>query len=161
MSPVDEAEPRPHHHFPISLRLRHPALDPEQITEALGIAPKRCWKAGEPRRTPAGTPLAGTNRDSYWTASLAAGRWPLKLDEAICDVLKTLVRHRSFLHRVRSEGGKVELFVGWFFESQSGDSLTHQCLALAGDLQIDLSFDVYPADQPRHEWDDGGSASPE
>jgi hypothetical protein len=53
------------------------------------------------------------------------------------------------LHDIRSEGGTVELFIGWFFENQSGDVLTHQCLALAGDLQIDLSFDVYSVEEPQ------------
>jgi len=57
------------------------------------------------------------------------------------------------MHQVRAEGGTVELFIGWFFENQSGDVLTHQCLALAGDLQIDLSFDVYPPEQPQNEYE--------
>lgn len=74
------------------------------------------------------------------------GRWPLNLNEAIHDVLKKLARRRSFLHRLREEDVTVELFIGWFFENQSGDTPTHQCLALAGDLQIDLSFDVYSPD---------------
>src|SRR5262245_55195823 len=116
-------------------------MDPEQISEVLAIKPKRSWKAGEPRQTPKGAPLAGINRDTYWMADMAAGRWPANVNEAIHDTLKKLVRHRTFLHYVREEGGGVELFIGWFFENQSGDVLAHQCLALAGDLQIDLSFD--------------------
>lgn len=147
MEPVDKAEPRTHYSFRISLRLRHPAMDPGQISRALAIEPKRFWKAGEPRQTPKGTPLDGINRDTYWTAEIAAGRWPSNLSEAIHDSLKKLVRCRSFLHQIRAEGGAAELFVGWFFENQSGEMLTHPCLALAGDLQIDLSFDVYPPDQ--------------
>jgi len=159
---IDESEPRTHYHFRISLRVRHPAMDPEQITEALGIKPKRFWKAGEPRQTPKGMPLAGSNRDTFWTAEIAAGRWPLEVNEAIYDVLKKLVLHRSFLHHIRAEDGAVELFVGWFFfENQSGDVLTHQCLALAGDLQIDLSFDIYPPEQPQHKYEVGGSTLPE
>jgi hypothetical protein len=158
---IDESEPRTHYHFRISLRVRHPSMDPEQITEALGIKPKHFWKAGEPRQTPKGTPLAGSNRDTYWTAEIAAGRWPLKVNEAIYDILRRLVRHRSFLHHIRAEDGAVELFVGWFFENQSGDVLTHQCLALAGDLQIDLSFDIYSPEQPQHEYEVSGSTLPE
>jgi hypothetical protein len=155
VSPIDEAEPRTHYHFRISLRVRHPAMDPKQISDELAIEPKRFWKAGEPRQNPAGMPLAGFNRETYWMAEIAAGRWPLKVNEAIYDALKMLARHRSFLHRLREKGGTAEFFVGWFFENQSGDVLTHQCLALAGDLQIDLSFDVYPPDQPQHEYQIG------
>jgi hypothetical protein len=151
MSGVDESEPRTHYHFRISLRVRHPSIEPGRITEALGMEPDRCWKAGEPRQTPTGMPLAGSNRDTYWTARITTGRWPLALNDAIHETLRGLVRHRSFLHEIRAEEGKVELFVGWFFEDQSGDEFTHQCLALAGDLQIDLSIDVYSPEQPRHE----------
>ena len=136
-------------------------MDPEKITEALRIKPKRSWKAGEPRQTPRGTPLAGFNRDTYWMAGIAAGRWPSLINGAIYDVLKKLVPHRAFFHHLRAEGGEVELFIGWFFENQSGDVLTHQCLALAGDLQIDLSFDVYSPEQPQNEYEVSGSAVPD
>jgi hypothetical protein len=156
VEPIDEAEPRTHYRFRISLRVRHPAMDPKQISEILAVKPKRFWKAGEPRQTPKGTPLAGFNEDTYWTAEISAGRWPLNINEAIHDSLKKLGRCRSFLHQIRSEGGAAELFIGWFFENKSGDVLTHECLALAGDLQIDLSFDVYPPDQPQHEYEAGG-----
>ena len=141
-------EPRSHYHFRISLRVWHPSMAPEKITEAVGIEPKRSWKAGEARQTPKGKPLTGVNRDTYWTGEIAAARWPLSINEATHTALKSLVRYRSFLHHVRAEGGTVQLFIGWFFENQSGDVLTHQCLALAGDLQIDLSFDIYSPEQP-------------
>jgi hypothetical protein len=149
---IDEFASRSHYHYRISLRVRHPWVAPEKITEALGIEPKRSWKAGEPRQTPTGKLLIGANRETYWTAEITAGRWPTDINDAIHDTLRSLARFRSFLHHIRAEGGKVERFVGWFFENQSGDVLTHQCLALAGDLQIDLSFDVYPPEQPQNEY---------
>lgn len=155
---IDEFPTRSHYHFRISLRVRNSHIDPVRITEEFGIEPKRSWKAGERRQTPAGTFLSGSNQHSYWTAEMAAGRWPSDIDAAIHDTLKGLVRHRSFLHHIRVEGGSVELFVGWFFENQSGDVLTHQCLALAGDLQIDLSFDIYPREQPQNEYEVGGAS---
>jgi hypothetical protein len=161
VEPIDEGEPRTHYHFRISLRVRHPVIDPEKISEILALKPKRSWKAGEPRQTPVGRPIAGFHQNTYWTAEIAAGRWPLNMNDAISDALKRLVRCRSFLHQVRREGGAAELFIGWFLENQSGDVLTHECLALAGDLQIDLSFDVYPPEQPQQEYDVGGGGVPE
>ena len=92
---IDEFAPRSHYHFRISLRVRHPYIAPEEITEALGIDPKRSWKAGEPRSTPKGTALAGSNRDTYWTAEVAADRWPSHLSTAVHDTLGKLVAHRS------------------------------------------------------------------
>jgi hypothetical protein len=149
MNRTDEFAPRSPYHFRISLRVHHPRIAPEKVTEALGIEPKHSWTAGEPRETPTGAPLAGSNRETYWTAEIAAGRWPTNINDTIHDTLKNLARYRPFLHDIRSEGGTVELFIGWFFENQSGDVLTHQCLALAGDLQIDLSFDVYSVEEPQ------------
>ncbi len=135
------------------MRVRHPSIAPQEITEALGVVPKHSFKVGEPRQTSNGTPLAGLNRESFWVATIAADRWPVDLNDAIHDVLRGLVGCRAFLHRIRADGGNVELFIGWFFENQSGSVLTHQCLALAGDLQIDLSFDVYPPEQPQREYE--------
>jgi hypothetical protein len=160
VSHIDESVPRSHYHFRISLRVRHPSVAPEQITEALGIQPKRSWKVGEPRQTPKGALLTGSNRDTYWMAEITAGRWPLEVNEAIHDTLRKLVRYRSFLHQIRAGGGTAELFIGWFFENQSGGVLSHQCLALAGDLQIDLSFDIYPPEQPQHEYEVSGNPLP-
>jgi hypothetical protein len=97
--------------------------------------------------------LPGRNQSTYWTSVVVSGRWPLEINEAIDDLLTGLVHHRSFLHKIRAEGGSAELFVGWFFENQSGGVLAHQSLALAGDLQIDLSFDIYPPEQPQNEYD--------
>jgi hypothetical protein len=149
MSDVDD--PRTHYHYRVSLRLRHPSMAPQKITEALGIEPGRCWMAGEARKTRTGQPLSGVYPDTYWVADCVSGRWPTELNEAIRDTLKQLVRYRSFFRQLRAEGGTVELFIGWFFENQSGDVLSHEWLALAGDLQIDLSFDVYPPQQPQQE----------
>ena len=36
--------------FTISLRIRHPGVDPSSITQALAIEPQHTWRAGERRR---------------------------------------------------------------------------------------------------------------
>jgi hypothetical protein len=58
-------------------------------------------------------------------------------------VLDQLAPHRSFFHGIRSQGGTIEFFVGWFFDGQSGDVLDCDLLARMADLKIDLSLDVY------------------
>jgi len=131
--------------YKISLRLRHPSLDPAEITSALQRSPFRSWRAGEPRTTPRGTPLEGRNRETYWTAKVVEGGWPDKgLAVAMRELLDQLVPHRDFFDRIRSDGGKVELFVGWFFDGQSGGTFDCDLMARMADLNIDLSLDVYP-----------------
>ena len=119
MGPIDEPAPRSHYHFRISLHVRHPSMAPEKITEALGIEPKHSWKAGEAPQTPKGTPLNGYRRATYWTVDVAAGRWPLDINEAIHDALKRLARYSSLLHQIRAEGGTVELFVAGFSRTKA------------------------------------------
>ena len=62
--------------------------------------------------------------------------------------LDQLAPHRPFFHRIRSQGGTVEFFVGWFFDGNSGDVFDCDLLARMADLKIDLSLDVYGPDAP-------------
>lgn len=131
--------------YSFSLRPRHPSIAPQGMTDALDLQPSRSWRAGEPRSTPQGTPLSGVNSHIYWTTNLGKGGWPpTSLPTAIGVALDVLFNRRAFLHQVRAEDGQAEFFIGWFFESQSGDTLPYNLLARAADLGIDLSFDVYP-----------------
>jgi Domain of unknown function (DUF4279) len=143
------AGPRSHsmnsYKYTISLRVEHPSADPAEITSALGLTPSRTWRAGEPRSTAKGAPRPGENAESFWTATLAEGRWPEKaLPDIISDLLDQLAARKDFFHRIRSEGGKAEFFVGWFFDGQSGDVFGCDLLARMADLKIDLSLDIYP-----------------
>ena len=36
--------------FTLSLRIRHPSIEPGEITRNLGIEPQHTWRAGDPRR---------------------------------------------------------------------------------------------------------------
>lgn len=131
--------------YSLSLRLRHPSMDLQAMTDALDLQPHHCWRAGEPRSTPKGELLSGVNGESFWTVNLGKGGWPpIFLATAISAALDQLSDRRAFLHQLRSEGGSAEFFIGWFFKDQSGDTLSHVLLARAADLGIDLSFDVYP-----------------
>jgi hypothetical protein len=75
------------------------------------------------------------------------GEWPGKgLATAMAELLDRLEPKRSFLARVRSEGGTAEFFVGWYFDGNSGDVFDCGLLARMADLKINLSLDVYPPD---------------
>jgi hypothetical protein len=133
--------------YKISLRVRHPSMDPAEITCTLRFPPSRSWKANEPRSTPSGQLLGGVWPETYWTAKVASGEWPGKdLSAAITELLDQLESSRSFFAKIRSEGGTVEFFVGWFFDGQSGGVFDSELLARIADLKIDLSLDVYPPD---------------
>jgi hypothetical protein len=133
--------------YKISLRVRHPSIDPREITCVLRLAPSREWRAGEPRTSPRDQPLGGVWPETYWTARAMEGEWPGKdLSTAIAELLDRLELNRGFLAKVRSEGGTVEFFVGWFFDGNSGDVFECGLLARMADLKINFSLDVYPPD---------------
>jgi hypothetical protein len=133
--------------YKISLRVRHPSIDPAEITYAVGLTPSRYWRAGEPRTTPRDKPLEGIWPHTYWTARVMEGEWPGKgLQVAIGELLDQLELSKGFLEKVHSEGGTVEFFIGWFFDGQSGGVFDCGLLARMADLKIDLSLDVYPPD---------------
>jgi len=56
--------------FEISLRIRHPSMDPDRISRELRLQPEHCFKAGEPRESSSGSPLTCVHAESYWLASL-------------------------------------------------------------------------------------------
>ena len=80
---------------------------------------------------------------------MAKGTWPEKsLAVAVNEVADQLTLGRDFFHKVRTEGGGAEFFIGWFFEGNSGDEFKTGLLTKLASLQIDLSLDIYPpADQ--------------
>jgi hypothetical protein len=49
--------------FELSLRVRHPSLDPAEISRSLELEPEHCFKAGDPRG--AGE-RPGTHAQTYW-----------------------------------------------------------------------------------------------
>ena len=70
--------------YAMSLRVRHPNLDPALLTETLHLEPLHSWRAGEPRRSATGAALGGEHRDSYWSAPLpgqgvGAAAFPLEM----------------------------------------------------------------------------------
>ena len=52
--------------------------------------------------------------------------------------------HASFFAQLRRAGGRAEFFIGWFGDRNFGDTFPSATLALLAQLQIDLSFDIYP-----------------
>ena len=134
----------PYHHA-ISLRIRHPSRDPADFTRILGLSPSHAWKAGEPRATSKGASLPGVNPTTYWTADLTRGESGAQyLASAIGRALDALSGNAALFEDVVATGGRVEFFVGWFFDRMSGEVFSHELLARLAALKIDLSLDVYP-----------------
>jgi hypothetical protein len=151
--------------FQLSLRIRHPSLDPADISKELGIEPEHAFRAGQPRHSKSGrTPAIHT--ESYWLAPLSPAPWfgrpsfaePLNLaitqehiDAAIarnltgalglCAVRFNKVR-AAWLHTLLSEGGEISLLVTLSPAAVSTFSLPPQISRMFGELGITLEFEI-------------------
>lgn len=110
-----------------------------------GLGASSAWRLGERRKTPKGALLEGIRSDSFWTARLEDGSSATRsLPVALSDAVERLKVGAVFLRELAEEGGRSELFIGWFFDDgNSGDVLSFELLQRLAELKLDLSFDVY------------------
>ena len=138
--------------FTISLRLRHPDIDPTRITQTLGIEPQHTWKAGDPRRDPAGEALEGVYRESYWMGrlmdepQLSSAR--LSVESVLLQRLANLRRSHDFLEQLHAEGGVAELHVSLYAREAFRLELSEESLGLLGRLRLAVALDVHPRPSP-------------
>ncbi|MFC3550718.1 hypothetical protein ACFOLC_06765 [Lysobacter cavernae] len=135
--------------YRVSLRATHPSADLAPLFDALGLTPKRSWRAGQPRPTPHGNALAGVYRDSYGYAELTpdeqARDWSREHVEDFLDgVQQRLSMHRDRFHAFTAQGGRCGLFIGLFSEQNFGFEISPDLSAAMAALKLTLGFDIYP-----------------
>lgn len=150
---------QPSYPFQLSLRVRHPSIDPAAISKELQIEPEHSFRAGEPResRSVAVTPV---HVDSYWLATLDISALLLgttetalaghaqtiafsELDTALTIVVSSVLRrHAQFFHRMQSEGGEVRLIVAISARKSRGFTLTPQLSKALSELRIPVDFEL-------------------
>lgn len=143
--------------FSSHLRLRHPYMDPNVISEALGRIPRRQWRLGELKRGPEGKELGRTYDHTYWASEPSRGE-----DSALIDVLKSdlddLGKKTLFLEEFCSTGGSIEYYISWFTSDRSGgETISHTLLRRLADLYISLSLDVYGPERVDHTGSSSGA----
>ena len=102
----------------IHLRIKHPRLDPSDITKALAIEPEHTLPAG--RRASSEcywvAPLLVPMLEEPWSASEAslpslAAMQIAGQENVVAHALRQLQSHRAFLQRVHREGGTATLLI--------------------------------------------------
>lgn len=134
--------------FTVSLRVRHPSIDPQEITRTLAFEPQHTWRAGEPRHGARGRPLGGTYHESYWQGELreldAGLRGAVDTEVVLMQAVVRLRRLQPFLSRLQSEGATIELFVELAGASEYTCALSPQLLTLLARAGICLVLKVSP-----------------
>jgi hypothetical protein len=152
--------------FELAFRIRHPSMDPAELTRELKLEPTHTFRAGQPRET-RGTRLpASVHTESYWLATLdlaawTSGMWPpadmgkdsdlakplrspawIDLGMALAMTARVLVRsHAALFEKVRAEGGEVCLLISISPGATSSFSLAASVCQVFGDLGINIEFE--------------------
>jgi hypothetical protein len=61
--------------FQLSLHVRHPSVDPAEISRELGLEAVECFRAGEPRQSRSGLAATATHSETYWVAVVDPMGW--------------------------------------------------------------------------------------
>jgi hypothetical protein len=137
--------------FMMSLSIRHPRIDPAEITVALRIEPQHTWRAGDLRRDSAGVELGGAHRESYWMGRLMTkpelARDHVGVESEILRTLGTLRRAFDLLQRLQEEGGSAELHVSLYAREEFRLELMPESLSLLGRLGMTIALEVKPSPQ--------------
>jgi hypothetical protein len=153
--------------FELALRIRHPSMDPAQLSRELGFEATHSFRAGQPR-PPVGDALAASvYGESYWLGSIDQTSWLSdawlsgfgnieaavqklgraaawkNLGSVLAMITRGLVRtHTPLFERIRAEGGQVSLLVQLSPLAVDGFSLTPEVSRQFGDLGITIEFEM-------------------
>ncbi len=132
----------------MSLGVRHPDMDPAQITRALGLQPGHVWRKGEERLDETGAVLGGTHRASYWFCEIAprpkfSGE-RVGVESELSRVLHQLRKSIAFLQDLHFGGGATELCVTIFAHGDFRIELLPEETALLGRLGVAMTIEIKP-----------------
>ena|ERR1700681_1238833 len=136
--------------FHISLLFRHPTIDPESITQVLGVKPTTQARLGD-RVRPAvdGTPRPGIERDSAWGVSTACrdrnrdGRDP-DINAWLSTFLEPFVPHAAYMRKLAAESTLANVDLEFPGQFHFGGELSPATLRTISDLGLTLGIEVFP-----------------
>jgi hypothetical protein len=156
---ISRSSPDP---YQISLRIRHPSIDPAHISRELKLEPEHCFKAGDPRESSSGSALTSMHAESYWLAALpsatalagfsgsrtkigrerlqsaASASITMALDSLIVSFLR---QHAEFIRKLQNEEAQVTLLLELSRQSVSGFTLSPQFMRTLSELGIGVDLD--------------------
>jgi hypothetical protein len=125
-----------------SLHICQAQLDPDLVSQALGMQAICAHRAGDTRQTPTGHQLFGVYDRGYWSVDLET-RNGEDIAEFLSRVTADLAPSEAFMQSVVNEGGRIECFIGVFANRLCDQILPATLLSKLGQLGIDLRLDYY------------------
>jgi hypothetical protein len=129
--------------YQVRLLIHHPNIDPDRITEILGLTPHLSVKAGSVRKAPNGVILPGPQKFSVWSHSFRVeGHRHFFTD--VEKMIDRLEPHKALLNEIAGSGGSIYLIVDMPGDVNLGSTLGWRYMARLSDLHIDLGIEVFP-----------------
>lgn len=132
--------------FVASLHVQHKSIPLEEITESLGLTPRRVRRQGEPRSSPKGSLLSGVFDANHWSTDLliTAGH---DIDQFLMELVSsTLKDSLEFTRRIDETGGSICVFLGVFATRLCDFEIQPETLRRLGSAGVSVRFDYYPAE---------------
>jgi hypothetical protein len=129
--------------YSIRLLIKHPSIDPDRITETLGLAPHLSAIAGSERTTPTGTVLPGPHKVSVWSHSFDV-KGKRRFFSDVDAMIDRLEPHKALLSAIADGGGNVMLIVHLPGDVNIGSTLRWREMARLANLHVDLGIEVFP-----------------
>ena len=133
--------------FDVELFIVHPTLAPTDITAALGLEAHVEHGVGEPRKTPKGTSLPGTYRDTRWRHSVRHSVEDQWFADRLTELVSRLMARKVFLAELKSTGGKASVIVQFLGDGYFGDEIPIETLAKLVELGLDLGIECFSVPQ--------------
>jgi hypothetical protein len=149
----------------LSLRIRHPSMDPALISRELAIEAEHSFKSGEPRHSRSGL-APSVHAETYWLGILEPSTWLVdlsfsgrpelahlqdKLHGAASQSLgwtlslcatRFRVKHSVLLRQIRADGGHVSLLIALAASVVTSFSITPEVSRTFSELGITLEFEL-------------------
>lgn len=125
--------------YRVSLQVRHPTADPNDIIRRLDRRALRSCAVGEPRQASNGRALGGTYRETYCLFDIGRGE-DGELADCLRDAVVELGAGKALFQELRATGGSVAFYVDWT-PSGRGEVFDAALMSSIADLGIDLGID--------------------
>lgn len=130
--------------YTMSLRITHPSMKYQVISESLSLKPRIASNVGEVRENPTGRILGGLYKTTFCTFELIERNAGFFTD-GVSQVVPFLTKHRDFLNSIYETGGRTELYVGVFVDDAdtTGFTMEVDMMNTLADLRVQLSAEIY------------------
>jgi hypothetical protein len=135
-----EEQPR---RFHVELFIKHPALDPADISTTLSLEAHNAHRVGDPRETPKGTPLSGSYWDTRWRHCVECAVTDQWYAAEVTRLLNHLEPHKAFFANLKSTGGNACIIIQFFGDGYLSDEIPHASLAKLVELGLDLGIECF------------------